>query len=170
MSQPGRRIRLLDIRALPMSPTLGLNRDRVVATLTKSITVALTVVAWVSAARASDTLLHGFGYEVRGAKPSAGRTIELKTPPALQITVGGQSVALEQMRLADLVKRLGGAIHSQGDAGDAIDWICYSDAPMGRTLWFASDEMGAGKAVMSSRSLRGMAARKQTAAISLRRR
>jgi hypothetical protein len=32
----------------------------------------------------------------------------------------------------------------------SIDWVCYSDAPTARTLWFSSDEMGgSGKAVMS---------------------
>lgn len=56
--------------------------------------------------------------------------------------------AKEMKHLRNLVKRFGGAINSQGDAGDSIDWVCHSDA--GRTLWFASDEMGgSGKAVMS---------------------
>jgi hypothetical protein len=56
--------------------------------------------------------------------------------------------AKEMKHLRNLVKRFSGAINSQGDAGDSIDWVCYSDA--GRTLWFASDEMGgSGKAVMS---------------------
>lgn len=119
-------------------------------TLAKSMTVAVTAVVWASAAQAGDAVLHGFGYEVWGAKPPAARTIELKTPPALEITVGGQRIALEHTRLADLVKHFGGAIHSQGDAGDSIDWVCYSDATAGRTFWFASDEMGgSGKAVMS---------------------
>jgi hypothetical protein len=128
----------------------GLNQERGVATLTKSKTVALTAIVWVSAAHAGDTVLHGFGYEVWGAKTPAARTIELKTPPALQIIVGEQKLMLEQTRLSDLVKRFGGAVHSQGDAGDAVDWIRYSDAVTGRALWFASDEIGgSGKAVMS---------------------
>ena len=119
-------------------------------TLTKSMTVALTAFICVSAAEAGDAALRGFGDEVWGAKTPTPRTIELKAPLALQIFVGGQKLMLEQTTLADLVKRFGGAAHSQGDAGNAIDWVCYSDATTRRTLWFASDEMGgARKAVMS---------------------
>ena len=66
MSQAGRRTLLLDIRALPTSSTLGLSGGCLVATLTKSMTVALTAVAWVSAAVASDAVRRGFGYEVCG--------------------------------------------------------------------------------------------------------
>jgi hypothetical protein len=73
MSQAGRRTLLLDIRALPTSSTLGLSGGRLVATLAKSMTVALTAVAWVSAAVASDAVLR--------AKPSAGRTTELRSRP-----------------------------------------------------------------------------------------
>ena len=40
--------------------------------------------------------------------------------------------AKEMKHLRNLVKRFSGAINSQGDAGDSIDWVCYSDA--GRTL------------------------------------
>lgn len=86
-------------------------------TLAKSMTIAVTAVVWASAARAGDAILHGFGDEVWGAKPPAARTIELETPPALQIIVGGKRVVLEQTRLMDIVKRFGGAIRSKGDAG-----------------------------------------------------
>jgi hypothetical protein len=72
MSQAGRRTLLLDIRALPTSSTLGLSGGCLVATLAKSMTVALTAVAWVSAAVASDAVLRGFGYEVLG-RETVGR-------------------------------------------------------------------------------------------------
>ena len=62
----------------------------------------------------------------------------------------GASTGSALLVVRRLVKRFGGSIHSRGDAGDSIYWVCYNDAPTVRTLWFVSDEMGgSGKAVMA---------------------
>jgi hypothetical protein len=94
--------------------------------------------------------LHGFGREVWRSKSSEAHVTHLKAPPALRILVGGETLELERTTLSNLVKRFGGSVHSWGDAGDSIYWVCYNDAPTRRTLWFVSDEMGGSdKAVMA---------------------
>jgi hypothetical protein len=118
--------------------------------LAKSMPAAFVAFASVSTALGADVDMHDFGREVWRSKSSEAHVIHLKAPPTLQIVVGGEILELEGTTLSDLVKRFGGSIHSRGDAGDSIYWVCYNDAPTRRTLWFVSDEMGGSdKAVMA---------------------
>jgi hypothetical protein len=110
--------------------------------LAKSTLAAFVAFSSAFTALAAALYLHGFGREVWRSKPSEAHVIHLKAPPTLRIVIGGESLELERTTLPDLVKRFGGAIHSRGDAGDSIYWVCYYDAPTRRTLWFVSDEMG----------------------------
>ncbi|MDR3473993.1 MAG: hypothetical protein P4M09_20230 [Devosia sp.] len=58
-------------------------------------------------------------------------------------TLGGAPLVFEKTRLDDLMASYGGTIHSQGDAGNAVSWLCYTrharhktDTP--ETVWFTS--------------------------------
>jgi|GEM_PF-5756908 len=63
--------------------------------------------------------------------------------------LGTTPLQFEKTRLEDLVTAWGGTIRSQGDAGDAVSWLCYTqhartktDTP--RTVWFTSTAEMAG--------------------------
>src|SRR3981189_430347 len=67
-------------------------------------------------------------------------TLKHATVPKEMITklrVGKMQVTLEEARLNDVQKNLGGSIGSRGDAGDALQWLCFhgSDAKGRWALW-----------------------------------
>jgi hypothetical protein len=58
-------------------------------------------------------------------------------------TMGGTPLSFEKTTLDQLQQSFGGLIHSQGDASDAVSWLCYTqhaakkgDTPT--TVWFTS--------------------------------
>jgi len=55
-------------------------------------------------------------------------------------------VILEETRLDEVRKNLGGTIGSHGDASEALQWLCFrgSDAKGKWALWLESSEMGGG--------------------------
>lgn len=60
------------------------------------------------------------------------------------ITIGAESVVLEETAIADLAAKLGTEAHNWGEAGEAVTWACLSRNA--ETLWLYSDgEMGDGK-------------------------
>lgn len=64
-------------------------------------------------------------------------------------TLGTTPLLFEKTTLDNLVTTYGGTIHSQGDAGDAVSWLCYTQhartrADTPRTVWFTSTSEMAG--------------------------
>ncbi len=97
------------------------------------------------------------------ADPSHSRPVPVWQPPTLQLPdgllratipkpmagsliVGKIPIILEETKLADAQKLLGGTFGHRGDAGDALEWLCfYGDDVDGRwVLWLESDEVGSG--------------------------
>lgn len=65
------------------------------------------------------------------------------------ITLGSMPLTLEKTTLDQIQGGFGGLLHSQGDAGSAVTWLCYTrhaktkaDTPT--TVWFTSDNEMAG--------------------------
>ncbi len=70
------------------------------------------------------------------------------TLPGHGVRLGAWSLRFEATRLAEVVAALGvGAIQHQGEAGEALAWLCY-DLPEAR-LWLLSSEMGGAEAVLT---------------------
>ena len=60
------------------------------------------------------------------------------------VTIGAESVVLEETPIAELAAKLGTEAHNWGEAGEAVTWACLSRNA--ETLWLYSDgEMGDGK-------------------------
>ena len=69
---------------------------------------------------------------------------------AAGVTLGTAPLLLEKTRIDDLATQYGGTIHSQGDAGDAVSWLCYTQhartkADTPKTVWFTSSGEMAGE-------------------------
>jgi hypothetical protein len=60
--------------------------------------------------------------------------------------VSGYDITLEETSMNDAEQRLGGAIGKKGDAGDALEWLCFhgADAVGGWVLWLESGEIDGG--------------------------
>jgi hypothetical protein len=60
------------------------------------------------------------------------------------VTIGAETVTLEETPIAELAAKLGTEAHNWGEAGEAVTWACLSRNA--ETLWLYSDgEMGDGK-------------------------
>jgi hypothetical protein len=69
--------------------------------------------------------------------------IKLHAAPVKSIQVGPLAVVLETTILAKVSQRFGGTMHYAGDAGDAVNWLCYAgNGAAGKPViyWFASNE------------------------------
>lgn len=55
-------------------------------------------------------------------------------------------VILEETKMTDVKKRLGGSFGHRGDASDSLDWLCYygADADGRWALWLESSEVAGG--------------------------
>lgn len=58
-------------------------------------------------------------------------------------TLGAAPLLFEKTKLDDLASQYGGTLHSSGDAGDAVTWLCltqhaHTKADTPRTVWFTS--------------------------------
>jgi len=62
------------------------------------------------------------------------------------LRIGKVPIILEETRLKDVEKNLGGTIGSRGDASEALQWLCFhgSDADGRWALWLETSEMGGG--------------------------
>jgi hypothetical protein len=60
--------------------------------------------------------------------------------------VSGYDITLEDTSMENVKKRLGGEIGRKGDAGDALEWLCFhgADANSGWVLWLESGEIDGG--------------------------
>jgi hypothetical protein len=60
--------------------------------------------------------------------------------------VSGYDITLEETSMKDVEQRLGGVIGRKGDAGDALEWLCFhgADALGGWVLWLESGEINGG--------------------------
>jgi hypothetical protein len=57
--------------------------------------------------------------------------------------LGAMSLVFEKTRLDDLQKAFGGTLHAQGDAGNGVTWLCFTQhaatkADTPKTVWFTS--------------------------------
>ena len=75
----------------------------------------------------------------------------LSKPVVRKISAGGMSMELQHTKLADLKKRFGGTIRTQGENKTLVTWLCYqtdgSKAPATDT-WFIANILGGGEFVM----------------------
>jgi hypothetical protein len=57
--------------------------------------------------------------------------------------VSGYDITLEKTSMKDVEQHLGGVIGKRGDAGDALEWLCFhgADATGGWVLWLESAEI-----------------------------
>lgn len=64
-----------------------------------------------------------------------------------EFRLGGMKIRLETTTLQDVQRRFGGSIGHEGDASEALDWLCIGEADAnGRwILWLTSSEMGGGR-------------------------
>lgn len=62
------------------------------------------------------------------------------------LQISGYPIQLEKTSLADVEKHFGGKIDARGDAGDAVQWLCFhgSDASGNWVLWLESGEIDGG--------------------------
>ncbi|MGA7697038.1 MAG: hypothetical protein WCA76_18570 [Candidatus Sulfotelmatobacter sp.] len=60
--------------------------------------------------------------------------------------VSGYEVTLEETSMEDAEQHLGGVIGKRGDAGDAMQWLCFqgADSVGGWVLWLESGEINGG--------------------------
>jgi len=67
-------------------------------------------------------------------------------PMIAKLRVAELPVILEETELAAVQARLGGTIGSRGDAGDALQWLCFHGVSSGRNwvLWLMSSEIDGG--------------------------
>jgi hypothetical protein len=68
--------------------------------------------------------------------------IKLHAAPVKSIQVGPLAVVLETTILGAVSQRFGGTMHNAGDAGDAVNWLCYAGnnaAQKPVVYWFASN-------------------------------
>jgi hypothetical protein len=64
-----------------------------------------------------------------------------------ELRLGEMRIRLETTTLQEVQRRLGGSIGHEGDASEALDWLCVggSDAEGRWILWLTSSEMGGGR-------------------------
>ena len=57
--------------------------------------------------------------------------------------LSGYDIALEETSMESVRKRFGGKIGRKGDAGDALEWLCFhgADATGGWVLWLESGKL-----------------------------
>jgi hypothetical protein len=62
------------------------------------------------------------------------------------LSVAGYEITLEETKMDDVQQRLGGEIGSKGDAGDALEWLCFhgEDGTGEWVLWLESGEIDGG--------------------------
>jgi hypothetical protein len=83
--------------------------------------------------------------------PSIQAPISLRQPSVLEemvtsVRVAKLPVVLEETKLTNVQKRLGGSIGHRGDGSESLDWLCYygADANGRWALWLESGEKGGG--------------------------
>jgi hypothetical protein len=104
----------------------------------------LVVVAFVllaSVAGAHGAGLTGMGANIFGSYFNFARA-NLPQPPVSTITAGNVKIKLQSTRLAEIRKRFGGTIRSDGDA----TWLCYHTGSA--NTWFLSNALGGQEFVM----------------------
>jgi hypothetical protein len=81
--------------------------------------------------------------------PNIGMPDRFPRPTIPKVMIGSLNVAgipitLENTKLEEVQKRLGGTIGDRGDGGDSLAWLCFHGTNEdGRwILWLTSDEMG----------------------------
>ena len=74
----------------------------------------------------------------------------VKADPVQPIQFGKMILVLEKSTLAGVRSQLGsGEIFQNGDAAEALSWLCYTLASgrSSQTVWLSSSEMGGGKVI-----------------------
>ncbi len=68
--------------------------------------------------------------------------LEVKLDFASGVDLGGLKLEFEKTKLDDIKSIYGGESHFQGDAGNAVTWLCYTVPAAGKaaptTVWFTS--------------------------------
>ncbi|WP_443747479.1 hypothetical protein [Asticcacaulis solisilvae] len=67
-----------------------------------------------------------------------------QTAFARTFSIGTWSGQFEQTRLTDVQKRFGGQIEREGDAGSAMQWLCYDLPAQHQRVWLSSYEINGG--------------------------
>ena len=70
-----------------------------------------------------------------------------KVDPVSPLTMGSKVIVLEKTPLAEVLSAVGsGEIHTQGDAGEFVAWLCYTvtSPETKQRLWLTSSELGGG--------------------------
>lgn len=78
--------------------------------------------------------------------PGSWLTVALKAKPSTGMWMGSLHVVLEQTTLSEIRKAVAaGGIASQGEAGEGISWLCYTNlsSPAPERIWISTqNEMG----------------------------
>jgi hypothetical protein len=67
--------------------------------------------------------------------------------PVSPLAMGSKAIVLEKTPLAEVLSAVGsGEIHTQGDAGEFVAWLCYTvtSPKTKQRLWLTSSELGGG--------------------------
>jgi hypothetical protein len=64
--------------------------------------------------------------------------------PSVGLHMGAFKLVFEKTTIDEMLQQVGsGVMHAQGDAGEAIAWLCYTVRPLKERIWIiASAEMG----------------------------
>jgi hypothetical protein len=110
----------------------------------KSLLISLLVLAPVSANSEETPVFGGFARE---AIVYPHPLNELTDTPVKAVTIGDLVIEIEKTPIRVVADALGGEIQQQGEAGEALAWLCYTRGE--RTIWFYEDgEFGGGKVNM----------------------
>ena len=102
----------------------------------------IVLVSILVASPASAQKLSGIGANLFGNNYFSFAKVNLQQAPVSTISVGPLKVKLQSTRLADIKKRFGGTVMSNGDA----TWLCYHLE--GANVWFLSNPLGGQEFVM----------------------
>lgn len=119
------------------------------------------MVVALCACHAQTELTHRGMHPVPWAPPEV-RWPDKLPPPTVprerirELRVAGMKILLEATTLHEVQRRLGGSIGHEGDASEALDWLCVGggDADGRWILWLTSSEMGGGRYIDGMKWLR----------------
>jgi len=88
----------------------------------------------------------------RGAFDAVEWPASLKEAPSTSATFGAFVIQFENTTLAQVMNEASiGTIAHQGDAGDSVYWLCYTQPGVGVRIWIISNgEMGGDRHVVTS--------------------
>lgn len=117
-------------------------------------TVCLAVLALAGPALSQELSLDGTWVDETTTRPPPVPQPEGAVTKVGAILIGDMAVTLEATPMQAILDHFGGVRHMAGDAGGAVDWICYTKGR--EVLWIYMDgEMGEGSPTVIAPDARG---------------